>query len=83
MTAAQLARLTLGDAEEGWRVGTITQTEYEAYRRAWARGGGQMLGYRAAAGWTSPGPADVEQLAEEILYVARNGRERLPFEAAA
>jgi hypothetical protein len=70
MTAPELARLTLGTACDMYRDGIITETEYLAYRRAWADAGGTQNGYYHAQGWSAPTSSpEVEQLAAEI---ARN-----------
>lgn len=71
MTAEQLVNLTLGQAEDYYRDGRLTQVEYEAYRRGWADAGGTQMGYRGAHGWSTPSedPA-VEVLAAELVALA-------------
>lgn len=73
MTTEQLARLTLGQAEDFYADGRLSQVEYEAYRRAWADAGGTEKGYRSAHGWSTPSddPA-VEELAGDLVRLARS-----------
>jgi hypothetical protein len=67
----RLAKLTLGQAEDYYSTGLITQVEYEAYRRAWADAGGTRMGYRGAVGWSTPSDdPDVELLAADIVRYA-------------